>query len=75
MSVATITETPRLSFPFPVKKSYLEVLQAWEDALTYEATALAIGAPVGTVKSRLHRARKYVAAQQAKIVLTGEVAQ
>jgi len=32
------------------------LLVAWAD-LTYEETARALGVPVGTVRSRLHRAR------------------
>jgi RNA polymerase sigma factor (sigma-70 family) len=33
------------------------LLVAWED-LTYEEVAVALGVPVGTVRSRLHRARR-----------------
>jgi RNA polymerase sigma-70 factor (ECF subfamily) len=35
------------------------LLVAWED-LTYEETASALGIPVGTVRSRLNRARRKV---------------
>ncbi|NYH51736.1 RNA polymerase sigma-70 factor (ECF subfamily) [Nocardiopsis arvandica] len=40
------------------------LLVAWGE-LTYEETALVLGVPVGTVRSRLHRARKRVRAALA----------
>lgn len=46
------------------------VLTAWEQ-LTYEETARALGIPVGTVRSRLHRARAML---QAALAGTGRSA-
>ncbi len=42
------------------------LLVAWED-LSYEEVAQALGIPMGTVRSRLHRARK-----KARAALTDE---
>ncbi len=40
----------------PVRQRDVVLLHAWAD-LDYEQIAVALGIPVGTVRSRLHRAR------------------
>jgi RNA polymerase sigma factor (sigma-70 family) len=42
------------------------LLVAWEE-LTYDEVALAVGVPIGTVRSRLHRARRHLREQISSI--------
>jgi len=43
------------------------LLYAWED-LTYAQIALALEVPLGTVRSRIHRARAYVQARLEEVI-------
>lgn len=62
-SVGPITETEVIA----LKNYHYAVLAAFEGGAEYSAIATTLNIPIGTVRSRLHRARAALAAIRAKI--------
>lgn len=57
-----------------LRKHHAEALALFRENPSYEAMAAAAGVPIGTVKSRLNRARLAVAKMRAQTAKTTEAA-